>query len=32
VSRDPPVRITGNLSDPGPVLQALEVMPDEYAE
>lgn len=32
VSCDPPVRIVGNLSDPAPVLQALEVVPDERAE
>lgn len=32
VSRDPPVSIIGNLSDPGPVLQALEVVADERAE
>ncbi|MGM0633649.1 MAG: circadian clock KaiB family protein [Pseudomonadota bacterium] len=31
VSRDPPVSITGNLSDPAPLLQALEVTPDERA-
>ena len=31
VSSDPPVRIIGNLSDPTPVLQALEVVPDERA-
>ena len=29
LSSDPPVRIIGNLSDPTPVLQALEVVPDE---
>lgn len=27
-SLDPPVSIIGNLSDPGPVLRALEVEPD----
>lgn len=32
VSRDPPVSIVGNLSDSAPVLQALEVTPDEYSE
>lgn len=31
-SRDPPVSIVGNLSDSAPVLQALEVTPDEYSE
>ncbi len=29
VSSDPPVSIIGNLSDPTPLLQALEVAPDE---
>lgn len=32
VSCDPPVSIVGNLSDPAPVLQALEVSPDEQSE
>lgn len=32
VSCDPPVSIIGNLSDPTPVLQALEVIPDDCPE
>ncbi|MEX1198583.1 MAG: circadian clock KaiB family protein [Pseudohongiellaceae bacterium] len=31
-SLDPPVRIIGNLNDPAPVLQALEVVPGDYAD
>lgn len=32
ISRDPPVNIVGNLSDWGPVFQALELVADEHAE